>query len=60
MEIKDSNRDDQFRSHLSAVAEGIMLLGWVGIPNRPFKHVDESLGAAQFFGNRVLKEYKEK
>lgn len=60
MEIKDSNRGDPLSNHLSAVSDGIMVLGWVTIENRPFKHVDEFLGSAQFFGNKVLKEYKEK
>lgn len=60
MEIKEVNRGDANSNHLSAVADGIMLLGWVGTTNRPHKHVDESLGSAQFFGNKVLKEYKEK
>lgn len=60
MEIKDANRGDPLSNHLSAVADGIMVLGWITIENRPFKHVDESLGSAQFFGNKVLKEYKEK
>ncbi|KAF4582918.1 Adenylate cyclase-associated CAP [Ophiocordyceps camponoti-floridani] len=44
---------------LSAVADGIMMLAWVTVDNRPYKHVDECLGSAQFFGNRVLKDCKE-
>jgi len=60
MEIKDSNRGDALSNHLSAVSDGIMVLGWVAVENRPAKHVDEFLGSAQFFGNKVLKEYKEK
>jgi adenylyl cyclase-associated protein len=58
--IKDDNRGSPFFSQLSAVSEGIMVLAWVNIENRPYKHVDESLGSAQFFGNRVLKEQKDK
>lgn len=59
-EIKETNRGSTLSTHLSAVADGIMVLGWVGVENRPYKHIDESLGSAQFFGNRVQKEYKEK
>ncbi|KAI9901487.1 hypothetical protein N3K66_003304 [Trichothecium roseum] len=59
-EIKETNRGSPLSTHLSAVADGIMVLGWVGVDNRPYKHIDESLGSAQFFGNRVQKEYKEK
>ncbi|KAI0132032.1 adenylate cyclase associated N terminal-domain-containing protein [Xylariales sp. AK1849] len=58
--IKDSNRGSPVFSHLSAVAEGIMVLAWVTVDMRPYKHVEESLGSAQFFGNRVLKEHKDK
>ncbi|CAJ2512344.1 Uu.00g053590.m01.CDS01 [Anthostomella pinea] len=58
--IKESNRGSPVFSQLSAVSEGIMVLAWVTVDNRPFKHVEESLGSAQFFGNRVLKEHKDK
>lgn len=58
--IKDANRQSEFYNHLSAVAEGALVLAWVTVDNRPWKHVEESLGSAQFFGNRVLKEFKEK
>lgn len=58
--IKESNRGSPVFTQLSAVAEGIMVLAWVTVDNRPFKHVEESLGSAQFFGNRVLKDYKER
>ncbi|KAH8681268.1 adenylate cyclase associated N terminal-domain-containing protein [Xylariales sp. PMI_506] len=58
--LKESNRGSPVFSQLSAVAEGIMVLAWVTVDNRPYKHVEESLGSAQFFGNRVLKEHKDK
>ncbi|KAI5866787.1 adenylate cyclase associated N terminal-domain-containing protein [Durotheca rogersii] len=58
--IKESNRGVPVFSHLSAVADGIMVLAWVTVDNKPYTHVGESLGSAQFFGNRVLQEYKDK
>lgn len=58
--VKDNNRGATDFNQLSAVSEGIMVLAWVTVAGRPFKMVEESLGAAQFFGNRVLKEYKDK
>jgi len=58
--IKDENRGSPYHNHLSTVAEGALVLAWVTVENRPWKHVEESLGSAQFFGNRVLKEFKEK
>ncbi|KAF4996483.1 hypothetical protein FGRMN_4480, partial [Fusarium graminum] len=58
--LKDSNRPSPMFSQLSTVSDGIMVLAWVTIDTRPYKHVDECLGSAQFFGNRVLKEQKDK
>ncbi|RYO95507.1 hypothetical protein DL762_000069 [Monosporascus cannonballus] len=60
MSIKESNRGSPVFSQLSAVAEGIMVLAWVTVDNKPYKHVEESLASAQFFGNRVMKEHKDK
>lgn len=59
-ELKESNRPDPMYTHLSAVADGIMVLAWVTVDNRPYKHVEECFSSAQFFGNRVLKEFKDK
>ncbi|KAG6003359.1 hypothetical protein E4U21_002101 [Claviceps maximensis] len=59
-DLKDSNRQDPMFTQLSTVADGIMMLAWITLDNRPFKHVESSLSSAQFFGNRVLKEQKDK
>ena len=59
-ELKEANRPDPQYTHLCAVADGIMVLAWVSMDARPYKHVEESLQSAQFFGNRVLKEFKDK
>lgn len=59
-EIKESNRGCPVFSQLSTVAEGIMVLAWITVDTRPYKHIEECLGSAQFFGNRVLKEFKDK
>lgn len=59
-DLKDKNRPDTKYQHLCTVADGIMVLAWVASDTKPHKHVEECLGSAQFFGNRVLKEYKEK
>ncbi len=58
--VKDSNRGSPFANQLSTVGDGFMVIAWVTVDSRPYKHVEESLGSAQFFGNRVLKEFKEK
>ncbi|CEJ80268.1 Putative Adenylyl cyclase-associated protein [[Torrubiella] hemipterigena] len=59
-DIKESNRGDPMYTQLSAVGDGIMVLAWVTVAHRPFTHVEEFLSSAQFFGNRVIKEYKDK
>lgn len=60
VEIKDKNRGHALFNQLSAVADSIGVVAWVTIDNKPFKHVEESLGSAKYYGNRVLKEFREK
>ena len=59
-DIRDANRGSPFFNQLSAVSESINVLAWVTMDPKPHKHVEECLGSAQYWGNRVLKEYKEK
>ncbi|KAI4753756.1 hypothetical protein E4T52_09588 [Aureobasidium sp. EXF-3400] len=59
-EIKDSNRASPFKDHLNMVAEGMGGLQWVVFEGKPADYVAEILGGVQMFGNRVLKEYKDK
>ena len=59
-DVRDKNRGSPVFNQLSAVAEGFLVSAWVTVDSRPYKHVEEYLGSAQFFGNRVLKEFKEK
>jgi adenylyl cyclase-associated protein len=57
--IRESNRASPLFNHLSAVAEGIVALGWFFEP-KPAEFVSEIVGGIQYYGNKVLKEYKEK
>lgn len=57
--IHESNRASPFASHLSAVSEGIRSLAWVA-ELKPANYVKEILSTAQYFGNRVIAQYKEK
>lgn len=57
--IRESNRASPMFTQLSAVAEGTVSMGWFFDP-RPAEFVTDTLGAVQFYGNRVLKEYKDK
>jgi adenylyl cyclase-associated protein len=59
-DIKDTNRASPFKDHLNMVSEGMGGLQWVVFEGKPADYVAEILGGVQLFGNRVLKEYKEK
>ena len=59
-EVRDASRGTPAFNQLSAVSESIGVVAWVTVDPKPHKHVEESLGSAQYWGNRVLKEYKEK
>lgn len=58
--IKESNRGSAVSNQLSAVADGIMMLAWVTDDAKPHKHVENTLGSAQYYGNRVIKDNKDK
>jgi adenylyl cyclase-associated protein len=58
-EIRESNRASPLYQHLCAVADGILALGWL-VETRPADSIGDMLGGAQYYGNKVLKEYKDK
>ncbi|KAI0350239.1 hypothetical protein OH77DRAFT_1431240 [Trametes cingulata] len=58
---KEANRKDrEWFNHLSTVAEGAPAVGWVTAAPKPGPYVAEVKDSTQFYGNRVLKEFKEK
>lgn len=59
-DIREANRGSTLFNHLTTVSEGIAMLGWITIEPKPADFVGETLSSAQFYGNRVLKEYKDK
>ncbi|KAF2074889.1 hypothetical protein CYY_003808 [Polysphondylium violaceum] len=56
--IRDSHRSSKFFNNLSAVSEGIGFLSWVVVEPTPGPHVVEMRGSAEFYTNRILKEFK--
>lgn len=60
VKIKEDNRSDKHYNNLSAVSESIVALGWVTIDAKPFKHVESSFAAAQFWSNKILTANKNK
>ena len=59
-DVREGNRGSPQFTHLSTVSEGIAVLGWITIDPKPAEYVSEVLSSAQFYGNRIIKEYKEK
>ncbi|KAF2122294.1 adenylate cyclase associated N terminal-domain-containing protein [Lophiotrema nucula] len=61
-EPQQANREPQLRDPLKMVADGIGALGWVTLEGQPksYEFIAELFGGAQIFGNKVLKEFKEK
>lgn len=57
--IKDANRRSDFFNHLNTVAEGAPVLGWV-VTDTPTSFIPEFKDSAQFWANRIMKEYKDK
>ena len=56
--IKDANRSSKQFNQLSVVAEGIPALGWVVVEPTPAPYIAEMKDSAQFYVNRVIKEFK--
>ncbi|KAL9039763.1 MAG: hypothetical protein Q9180_002336 [Flavoplaca navasiana] len=59
-DIREANRASPLFKHLSTVSEGINVLIWVANESKPADTVTEMLSSAQFWGNRVIQDYKEK
>jgi len=58
--LKEKNRSSKFFNNLSTVAEGIGALGWVVVSPAPGPMVGDMRGSAEFYGNRILKDFKGK
>ncbi|CAB1321053.1 unnamed protein product [Coregonus sp. 'balchen'] len=58
--FREQNRSSPLFNHLSAISESVPALGWVAMAPKPGPYVKEMQDAAQFYTNRVLKDYKEK
>lgn len=59
--IRENNRSHKdVYTHLSTVSEGIPGMAWVTVDGKPGDFVGEMLGAAKYYGNKILSEYKGK
>lgn len=57
-ELKDDNRQSKVFSYLNAITEGAPLFSWIAVPT-PVSLIQDYKDAAQFWTNKVLKEYRE-
>ncbi|KAJ1542654.1 adenylate cyclase-binding protein [Saccharomyces cerevisiae] len=57
-QLKESNRQSKYFAYLSALSEGAPLFSWVAV-DTPVSMVTDFKDAAQFWTNRILKEYRE-
>jgi len=58
--VREKNRGSPMKDHLAMVADGVGALAWVTIEPKPAEYVAELFGGAQMYGNKVLKEHKDK
>ncbi|CAH6720409.1 adenylyl cyclase-associated protein [[Candida] jaroonii] len=56
--IKDSNRQSKYFNHLNTITEGAPVLGWI-VSDTPVSLIPEYKDSAQFWSNRIMKEYKD-
>ena len=59
-DIREANRASPLFTHLTTVSEGITVLGWITIEPKPTDYITECLSSAQFYGNRIIKEFRER
>ncbi|KAI0317868.1 adenylate cyclase associated N terminal-domain-containing protein, partial [Amylostereum chailletii] len=60
-QLKDANRKERdWFNHLSFLAEGAPAVAWVTLESKPGPYVSEVKESSQFYGNRIIKEFKEK
>lgn len=57
--LKDANRRSDFFNHLNTISEGAPVLGWI-VSDTPLSYVPEFKDSAQFWLNRVMKDFRDK
>ena len=59
VDFRDAHRGDAaLLSHFSTVSEGVSALGWVAVEPTPGPYIGDMKDSAQFYANRIIKEYK--
>eukprot|EP01096_Ripella_sp_DP13-Kostka_P004320 TRINITY_DN1649_c0_g1_i1.p2 TRINITY_DN1649_c0_g1~~TRINITY_DN1649_c0_g1_i1.p2 ORF type:complete len:535 (+),score=301.20 TRINITY_DN1649_c0_g1_i1:122-1606(+) len=60
VETREKARGDAQWNHLSAVSEAVPILGWVTVEPTPGPYAAQFQGNAEFYTNKLLREYKGK
>ena len=58
--IRDKNRKTPQENHLATLVEGSGAFSWLLSPGKPDTYIDDVLGGAKMYSNRILTEYKDK
>ncbi|CAI6330900.1 unnamed protein product [Periconia digitata] len=60
--IRLDNHEPQLKNPLTMVSDAVGALGWVTVEHglKPPEYIDELFGGAQIYGNKILKEYRDK
>nr|P40122.1 RecName: Full=Adenylyl cyclase-associated protein; Short=CAP [Hydra viridissima]CAA56104.1 cyclase associated protein [Hydra viridissima] len=58
-DFREKNRSSKQFNHLSAISEGLPFLGWVGVAPKPVLYIQQMEESAQFYTNKLLKEFRE-
>jgi len=59
-EVESKHKGKDHVNHLKTVAEGTPALGWVCVEPTPGPYVKETVGASEFWSNKILKDFKGK
>ena len=58
--IRDKNRKGPQENHLSSLVEGSGAFSWLLQPAKPDNYIEEVLGGAKIYSNRILTQHKDK
>jgi hypothetical protein len=59
-EMESKYRGKDLVNHLKTVSEGTPALGWVCVDTTPGPFVKETIGASEFWSNKILRDFKGK
>ena len=58
-QFKEEKRASKQFNFLASVSEAIPFLGWVAIAPKPAPYVAQMVESAQFYTNKILKEFRQ-